>query len=62
MFRHPGVACGIDPYPAAVPSKYVDWQERGDPNSSGTSEEQLWTQPTKKPKPKKKNESHDQER
>ena len=30
--------CGIDPYPSAVPSKYVDWQERGDPLCSDIPE------------------------
>ena len=53
--------CGIDPYPAAVSSKHVERQERGDPCSSGISEEQLLTKPTKNPKPNK-NVDHDQER
>ena len=39
----------------------VKRQERGDPCSSEISEEQLLTDPTKNPKPKK-NEDHDQER
>ena len=43
--------CGIDPCPAAVSSKHVERQERGD----------LLTKPTKNPKPNK-NEDHDLER
>ena len=53
--------CGRDSYPAAVSSKQVERQERGDLWSSGTSEEQLLTKPTKNPKPNK-NEHHDCER
>ena len=53
--------CGIDSYPAAVSSKHVERQERGDPCSSKTSEEQLLSKPTRNPKPEK-NENHDQER
>ena len=48
-----GDLCGMDHYPAAVSSKHVEWQERGDPYSSGTSEE-LLTKPTKNQKPKTK--------
>ena len=44
---------GIDSYPAAVPSKHVEKQERGDLCSSGTSEE-LLNKPTKNPIPKKR--------
>ena len=39
--------CGIDSFPAAVPSKHVEMQERGDPCSSGIPEEQ--NQKTKTP-------------
>ena len=42
-------------------SKHVERQERRDPCSSGTPEEQLLTKPTKNPKPNK-NEDPDQER
>ena len=44
--------------PAIVSSESVDWQVRGDPYSSETSEE-LFTKPTKNTKPLK-NEDHDQ--
>ena len=40
-------------YPAAVSSKHVERQERGDPCSSEVSEEQLLTKSTKNPKPNK---------
>ena len=53
--------CGIDSYPAAVSSKHVERQEKGDPCSSGIPEEQLLTKPTKNPKPNI-NVDHDQER
>ena len=46
---------------STVSSESVARQERGDPCSSETSEEQLLTEPTKNRKPNK-NESHDQER
>ena len=45
---------------STVSRERVDRQERGDPYSSGTSEE-LLTKPTKNPKPNK-NEDHDLER
>ena len=49
-----GDPCGTDPYPATVSSKRGERQERGDLCSSGISEEQLLTKPTKKShKPKK---------
>ena len=44
--------CGTDSDPASVSSSHVERKERGDP----------LTKPTKKPKPPKKNENHDQER
>ena len=54
--------CGMDSYPVTVSSKHVEMQARRDLCSSGTPEEELLTEPTKNPKPKKKNKDHDLER
>ena len=51
----------MDHHPAIVSSERVERQERGDPYSSETSEEELLTKPTKNPKPNK-NKDHDLER
>ena len=48
-----GDLCGIDSYPAAVPSTNVERQAWRDLCSSGIPEEQLLTKPTKTSKPKK---------
>ena len=55
-----GDPCGTDQHPAIASSENVDSQIRRDPYSFETSEE-LWTKPTKIPKPNKI-ENHDQER
>ena len=52
--------CGTDHHPVIMSSERVERQERRDPCSSGISEEQMLTGPTKNQKPNK-NEDHDQE-
>ena len=51
-----------DHHPATVSSESVERQERGDLFSSGTLEEELLTEPTKKIQNQNKNENHEQER
>ena len=56
-----GDLCGIDSHPVTLSSKNVEKQARWDLCPSGTPEEQLFTKPTKNPKPNE-NEGHDLER